>query len=341
MKCKLPKFFLLNLLGFIVAGVSFGLCQEVTKNSFKDSTYTGTELTEVSSKRYMKLSRSTYNSKLTTANRNQEVARLHIGELKTQLAKLRYSRDSLENNLENSWFILLGQLGQTPAHFNQFLEDIDLQKRTIMSFKTTYQKNWQDWENALQESKNKLSQLKNNSLCTLQTTQYALELAENALAQSKMQLSHLKNGLNPKTTLQNDFVSSSSPLPSGEGTNTLATPPHQSSPSTTAYKSPGSQKPKSISPLSNLKPQTQTQVANSLSPQQVINSLSPQGVINSPSSTPSSNKKIRVNEGESLWILAERYYGDKNRWADIYWANKEILPTPESLEPGMLLIVPP
>lgn len=49
---------------------------------------------------------------------------------------------------------------------------------------------------------------------------------------------------------------------------------------------------------------------------------------------------VVVEEGESLSGIARRVYGDAARWARIYNANRDVLPDPRSLKPGMLLFVP-
>jgi len=59
-----------------------------------------------------------------------------------------------------------------------------------------------------------------------------------------------------------------------------------------------------------------------------------------PVSTPS--EKIRthtVKEGETLPIIAQKYYGDPSRWIDIYKANKDKIPRGK-VEPGQELVIP-
>lgn len=48
-----------------------------------------------------------------------------------------------------------------------------------------------------------------------------------------------------------------------------------------------------------------------------------------------------VQEGDTLWIIAYELYDDPARWEDIYEANRDLLPQPESLRTGMTLAVPP
>ena len=47
-----------------------------------------------------------------------------------------------------------------------------------------------------------------------------------------------------------------------------------------------------------------------------------------------------VVEGETLFSLAERYYGNRGRFAEIYQANRQVLRTPEELAPGTELVIP-
>jgi nucleoid-associated protein YgaU len=47
-----------------------------------------------------------------------------------------------------------------------------------------------------------------------------------------------------------------------------------------------------------------------------------------------------VKEGESLWKIAKQELGSGARWNEIYEANRDVLPTPESLHTGQKLRVP-
>ncbi len=50
--------------------------------------------------------------------------------------------------------------------------------------------------------------------------------------------------------------------------------------------------------------------------------------------------EYRVREGESLWIIAKKIYGDATKWPLIYEENKEIIADPKVLKPGTILRVP-
>ena len=47
-----------------------------------------------------------------------------------------------------------------------------------------------------------------------------------------------------------------------------------------------------------------------------------------------------VKKGDSLWKIADSVYGDPNKWKGIYEANRDTLPNPDSLKPGMVLVIP-
>ena len=47
-----------------------------------------------------------------------------------------------------------------------------------------------------------------------------------------------------------------------------------------------------------------------------------------------------VAEGDTLFSLAESYYGDKEKFIDIYQANRRVLKTPDALPTGISLVIP-
>ncbi len=47
-----------------------------------------------------------------------------------------------------------------------------------------------------------------------------------------------------------------------------------------------------------------------------------------------------VVDGDTLWGLARRFYGDAMLWTLIYEANRPQIPTPEQLDPGTVLALP-
>lgn len=47
-----------------------------------------------------------------------------------------------------------------------------------------------------------------------------------------------------------------------------------------------------------------------------------------------------VQPGDTLFSLAQHYYGDGDRFADIYHTNRNVLKAPEPLPPGTVLVIP-
>jgi nucleoid-associated protein YgaU len=53
-----------------------------------------------------------------------------------------------------------------------------------------------------------------------------------------------------------------------------------------------------------------------------------------------TSRQHTVEEGDSLYGLAERYYGDGDRFTELYQANKAVLKRPDRLEVGTVLVIP-
>ena len=47
-----------------------------------------------------------------------------------------------------------------------------------------------------------------------------------------------------------------------------------------------------------------------------------------------------VVKGDTLWKIAEKYYGDGNLYKDIFEANKDILKDPNMIKIGQKLRIP-
>jgi nucleoid-associated protein YgaU len=54
----------------------------------------------------------------------------------------------------------------------------------------------------------------------------------------------------------------------------------------------------------------------------------------------STARKHVVAEGDTLFSLAEKYYQDKNRFVEIYQANRDVMSSPEKLTAGTELAIP-
>lgn len=47
-----------------------------------------------------------------------------------------------------------------------------------------------------------------------------------------------------------------------------------------------------------------------------------------------------VVDGDSLWKIAQRHYGDGERWRRIYEANRDVIKDPDRIYPGQQLRIP-
>ncbi len=48
----------------------------------------------------------------------------------------------------------------------------------------------------------------------------------------------------------------------------------------------------------------------------------------------------RVQPGDSLWKISEKFYGNGNRWQDIFNANKDQIQNPDLIYPDQTLVIP-
>ncbi len=56
--------------------------------------------------------------------------------------------------------------------------------------------------------------------------------------------------------------------------------------------------------------------------------------------TPEERRTHTVQRGETLYRIAERYYGSGEKWRDIHGANSGLISSPQDLRPGMELRIP-
>jgi nucleoid-associated protein YgaU len=57
--------------------------------------------------------------------------------------------------------------------------------------------------------------------------------------------------------------------------------------------------------------------------------------------TPTASlRRHTVVDGDTLYGLAERYYGDGERFIDLYQSNRDVLKRPDRLEVGTVLVIP-
>ena len=52
------------------------------------------------------------------------------------------------------------------------------------------------------------------------------------------------------------------------------------------------------------------------------------------------SRRHTVAEGDTLYGLAEHYYGDGEQFIEIYQANRDVMKRPDRLEVGTVLIIP-
>ena len=57
-------------------------------------------------------------------------------------------------------------------------------------------------------------------------------------------------------------------------------------------------------------------------------------------SSPAEPRRHAVAEGETLYTIAEAYYGDGERFVDLYDGNRDVLKRPDRLETGTVLVIP-
>lgn len=53
------------------------------------------------------------------------------------------------------------------------------------------------------------------------------------------------------------------------------------------------------------------------------------------------DRSYTVRSGDSLWKLAQRFYGDGQFWDLIFEANKNVISEPNRITPGVVLFIPP
>ena len=72
---------------------------------------------------------------------------------------------------------------------------------------------------------------------------------------------------------------------------------------------------------------------------------SPVAPLRAPPTKPGANQTAGIRrhvvvKGDTLFSLAQKYYGNRSRWRDIYSANRDLLPSENSLRLGMEVKIP-
>jgi len=60
-----------------------------------------------------------------------------------------------------------------------------------------------------------------------------------------------------------------------------------------------------------------------------------------PAAAHGAARKHTVQRGDTLSNLAQKYYGNRARWHDIYNANRKVMKNEGDLRAGMELVIPP
>lgn len=55
---------------------------------------------------------------------------------------------------------------------------------------------------------------------------------------------------------------------------------------------------------------------------------------------PETGRSHTVEKGDTLSAISKQYYGNANRWEDIFNANRDQLDDPDLIQPGQVLRIP-
>ena len=59
-----------------------------------------------------------------------------------------------------------------------------------------------------------------------------------------------------------------------------------------------------------------------------------------PGGNVSTERMYIVQSGDSLSKISRKFYGDANKWKQIYEANKDVVKNPDLIQPGWRLRIP-
>lgn len=68
--------------------------------------------------------------------------------------------------------------------------------------------------------------------------------------------------------------------------------------------------------------------------------LQPAAPAAEPAPAAPAEQTYTVESGDSLWAIAERFYGDGSQWSRIFEANRDHLDNPDLIQPGQVLRIP-
>lgn len=76
-------------------------------------------------------------------------------------------------------------------------------------------------------------------------------------------------------------------------------------------------------------------------PVEEVGALAPEPLEPEPPTPTAAETTYVVQRGDSLWKIAERFYGDGRLWNVIYEANRDRIPSVTAMKPGTKLRIPP
>ncbi len=125
---------------------------------------------------------------------------------------------------------------------------------------------------------------------------------------------------------------SSEPRPFFTGPTPVTVPAEEESPVTLAREEPFVAPPTTAA--------SNTPATNTARP--AINAAQPptRPGVSRPTPPAGSPRRHTVQKGDTLFNLAQRYYGNRSRWRDIYQANRDQMPSENSIRIGMELRIP-
>lgn len=59
-----------------------------------------------------------------------------------------------------------------------------------------------------------------------------------------------------------------------------------------------------------------------------------------PEARESGERSYVVQQGDTLWAIADRFYGDGTKWPRIHEANRDRIDDPDVIQPGWELAIP-
>jgi len=142
--------------------------------------------------------------------------------------------------------------------------------------------------------------------------------------QLKAELSAFRGGVAPPPIRSRANLESSGP--SGTPMITIQSPPTEAEPEAVADESPVTYAPVQAAPV---KEAPVVQTATPTRPTR-------------PTAKPAagSGRTHTVGKGDTLFSLAQKYYGNRAKWREIYAANRDVMPNETALKPGMQLKIP-